>query len=127
MRATARQKHSDRRWGSILQAHSRDRRCDPIHQGSELPADRVWKTLLIPLMIYSPTLAPLRRGLSYGRLSCGGLVFKACTFRLLPHRKPIFVNQLEAAFEQLEPELAVGFRPNVAGLTEASRRYSRTA
>src|SRR5437016_2956053 len=32
MRATARQKHSDRRWGSILQARSRDRRCDPIHQ-----------------------------------------------------------------------------------------------
>lgn len=52
------------------------------------------------------TLAPLRQALSYGRLSCGGLVFgfflKACTFRLLPHRKPIFVNQLEGREEGSE-------------------------
>src|SRR5437667_3261785 len=78
------------------------------------------------------TLAPLRQALSYGRLSCGGLIFgfvlKACTFRLLPHRKPIFVNQLEAAFEQLEPELAVGFRPNVvAGFWKAHKGLASLA
>ena len=56
-------------------------------------------------------LAPLRQALSYGRLSCGGLVFgfflKACTFRLLPHRKPIFVNQLEGRKDLRSPIVCV--------------------